>query len=71
MELQEEEVTDKPGSSSSSSSPSLSTLETSYPKLSYSFRALSSLVCLTNELTTSIHYYRRQFITGTFTNGLR
>jgi hypothetical protein len=39
VELQEEEVTDKPGSSSSFSSPSLSTLETSYPKLSYSLES--------------------------------
>ena len=41
MKLQEEEVADKPGSSSSFSSPSLflSTLETSYPKLNYSLES--------------------------------
>jgi hypothetical protein len=49
----QEEVADKPSYSSSFSSPSLSTLENSYPKLNYSL-ALSSLVCLTNELMTPI-----------------
>jgi hypothetical protein len=49
----QEEVADKPGCSSSFSSPSLSTLENSYPKLNYSL-SLSSLVCLTNELMTPI-----------------
>jgi hypothetical protein len=41
MELHEEEDANKPGSSSSFSSPSLSlsTLETSYPKLSYSLES--------------------------------
>jgi hypothetical protein len=44
-EIQEEEVVDKLGCSSSFSSPSLSTLENSYPKLNYSLES-SSFTCV-------------------------